>query len=438
VPGEQPALLAALGERLLGGGALPDLAIHRDDHMFRFILGHHHGQRGLALVDYFRSGWSAAQVALQVLAWRFGPGLGAIRLLDFAAGFGRVTRFYLRQLPASRVWVSDIFPEAVEFQRRRLGVHGFASNAEPGELRCGDRFDAVVVSSLFSHLPQLSFQAWLARLGALVAPGGVLLVSVHDQVVLPPNGELSEGFCFQEGSEIPELGGDYGATWVDEEFMARAVAAATGGAGAYLRLPRALWSYQDLYVIAPDGALPVATLPFRPEPLGYLDDCELSADGRRLKVRGWAADHSGPGIAEVRLQIGRAAAASCRPSSHRPDVSDFLRRPVAEPTGWSCTLEAPQAFGPDDLLSVTAVSRSGATFLIHLGAVEPACGHVRLLQQQEARRQLARELATSREESAALELRLRRLQEHVATMEASRFWKLRELWWRGRRAVGRG
>jgi SAM-dependent methyltransferase len=434
--------VAVLGERLLDGGGLPDLAIHRDDHMFRFLLGYHQEQREFALVDYFRSGCSAARAALQVLAWQFGPGLGAIRLLDFAAGYGRVTRFYLPQVPASRVWVADIFSQAVEFQRRRLGVHGFASSADPGELRCAERFDAVVASSLFSHLPHRSFEPWLARLAGLVAPGGVLLVSVHDQGVLPPDRELADGFCFQEGSEIPELGGDYGVTWVDESFVARTVAAATGGAGAYLRLPRALWSYQDLYVIAPDGDLPAAPLPFRAEPLGQLYDCELSADGRRLKVRGWAVDHSGPGIAEVRLQIGRAAAVSCRPLSHCPDVSDFLRRPVEEPTGWSCTLEAPQAFAADDLLSVTAVSRSRATFLIHLGAVEPTCCHLRLLQQQGARRELARELATSREESAcqvaALELRVRRLEEHVATMEASRFWKLRELWWRGRRALGWG
>ncbi|HVS02889.1 MAG TPA: class I SAM-dependent methyltransferase, partial [Thermoanaerobaculia bacterium] len=113
----------------------PAREIAAGDFMLRFFLEHRHGHRDLALVDYFQSGWSLARTLRQVLAWRWGEHLPG-RVLDFACGFGRGTRYLVRLLPAETVTVADIFAEAVAFQRQLLGVRGFVSAADPGVVRC--------------------------------------------------------------------------------------------------------------------------------------------------------------------------------------------------------------------------------------------------------------------------------------------------------------
>src|SRR5947209_956048 len=89
-------LLSAFQSDVLQGRALPRTAIHPDDHMLRFFMGHHWEHRETAWFDYFRSGWSAARTVHRLLLWHFGERTRSIRLLDFASGFGRVMRFLVR------------------------------------------------------------------------------------------------------------------------------------------------------------------------------------------------------------------------------------------------------------------------------------------------------------------------------------------------------
>lgn len=430
--------MAVLTRRLLGDAPPPPLEIHRDDHMFRFLLEHHKGFRELALVDYFRSGWSVARLLRQILEWRFGVQQRSIRLLDFASGFGRCTRFYVASQPASRIWVSDIFPEAVTFQRQLLGVQGFASTAEPEALRCDLRFDTIMVASLFSHLPRESFVPWLSRLIELVAPGGLLLVSVDDEALLPPDRRLVDGFCFQASPEIQGLDpGVYGVSWVTEGFMADAIATASGGRGpaAWWRLPRALWSYQDLYVIAPDGDRPSTPLEIHAEPVGALYDCSLGLDGNSLAVSGWAAGLAGSSIQRVEVSLDGISETSCAPQTTSESVERFLGRSSGQPVEWACTLASPRPIPPDALLTVEAVSTIGERFLVHLGSVESTQLYLRCLQEAAKARRLEE---TLQEERLGKDGVIHELETRLAAMEASRFWQLRDLWWGARRAMGLG
>jgi SAM-dependent methyltransferase len=241
---------------VLAGAPLPCTAIHLDDSMLRFFVERRHGHRERALVDYFRTGLAAARAIETLVQWWFGAARPGIRMLDFASGYGRITRFLVQRQAADRLWVADLVADAVEFQRRCFGVGGLVSTADPMELPCDESFDCIVVSSLFSHLPPASFAAWLRRLAALLRPGGLLLFSVHDVSLRPLFGKppldaealaRSGGIHYESDSEIPGLQG-YGSTWVDETFVHRAVAEASGGAGC-VRLPRALSSFHDYYAV---------------------------------------------------------------------------------------------------------------------------------------------------------------------------------------------
>src|SRR5258706_6729105 len=249
-------LLADLG---LAPGEI-DLAVDSRDEMLEFLLRANRGDRDSALFQYFWSGSSIAGSLVQVLRWRFGgvSDLGRVQsLLDFASGYGRVTRFLVRAVPAARVWVADVYAGGVRFQAERFGVHGVVSAIRPEDFACAERFDVILVTSLFTHLPQERFVDWLRVLLGLLNPGGLLAFSAHSPEVLPAGEEMpANGFLFAPTSESGSLDTcDYGSTWVTADFVHSALEQATGpGArGASLdRIERALCNFQDLYLVVPE------------------------------------------------------------------------------------------------------------------------------------------------------------------------------------------
>jgi SAM-dependent methyltransferase len=121
---------------------------------------------------YFDSGRQIWMTVRQILSWRFGSPRACGRFLDFASGYGRLTRHIVAELPKESVWVSDIYAEGVAFQERTFGVKGIVSRSDPKDLGFETTFDCILVSSLFTHLPAARFSGWLRRLGAALSPGG--------------------------------------------------------------------------------------------------------------------------------------------------------------------------------------------------------------------------------------------------------------------------
>ncbi len=441
-PGDS-RLLAAFRADVLHGAPLPCTAIHPDDSMLRFFLERRHGHRARAVVDYFRTGHSAARAIETLLQWWFGERRPSIRLLDFASGYGRMTRFLVQRQAPEPLWVSDLFPAAVEFQRQRFGVDGFVSSAEPAELACEETFDCIVTSSLFSHLPPATFAAWLRRLVALLRPDGLLLFSVHDVSLRPLFGkapltaaELARcgGIHFESDSEIPDLQG-YGTTWVDELFVRRIVAAA--GVAACVRLPRALSSFQDYYAVG--RAAPAQPPPQVAEPIGYLEGAARADDGRAIALRGWAHDLFGAGLDAVEIRIGGAKLAACAVEHSRPDVAAFFGEAHLR-AGWTVTVDTSDAGALDGnaMISVQALSRSGIAHLIHLGSVEGTELGLRLDEEHTRRERSDAAAAAANAAARAAAASEEELASELARMRSSRFWRLRDAWWRLKSALGAG
>ena len=211
---------------------------------------------------YFQGGeWNAAEIAAVVREHGF-PIADARSVLEFACGWGRVTRHLVHLMDRSRLTVSDVDPAAVQFVCRKLGVGGFPSAIDPHDLRHDDRYDLVLIVSLFSHLPLADWGPWLDRLGRLLHPGGTLAFStlgMHAFDVNVPDvergafEEVAEGFFYRAANETRgRLGTDhYGLAYVADgrvrdlvgrHFPGRMVAAC----------PRALNGFQDVYVVERD------------------------------------------------------------------------------------------------------------------------------------------------------------------------------------------
>lgn len=442
-----PAVAAFLEASGVDPSAI-DLAVDTRDEMLGWARWAHHGCRQLALVNYFRSGLSASRLLHQLLAWRFGDG-GPRDILDFASGFGRVTRFLAAAHPPERLTVAEIDRDAVEFQRSRFGVRGVISPPRPDRLALGGPFDCVLALSLFSHLPEATFEPWLRRMVGLVAPGGLLAFSVHDEAVMLPGRTMPpSGLYFEEVSESASLDRQqYGSSWVTEGFVAAALRAAAGGRASYKRLPRALWHSQDVYVVVPEPESALATLSPRLEPEGYLERCEVDGRGR-LQLAGWAAaEGASDGALRVRISLGDATW-TVPVDERRDDVEAVVGR-RGRVSGWRASPALEVEPRSDEMLVIGVVAGSGSPEVIHASSLEVATLYTSLARDRarlsELTAALDRETAALRgvrqalgHEHARVEALDRRvhelgweahvLQSRLAGMEASRFWKLRTLW----------
>src|SRR5436305_2707952 len=440
-PDETSPLVAALLSDLgIAPGTL-ELAIDARDEMLGFLVGSCEGDRDRARFGSFRSGASIADSLGQVLRWRFGS-LGRVgKILDFASGYGRVTRFLVRDVPPERVWVADVYADGVRFQEERLGVHGLVSAIRPEDFVCAERFDAILVTSLFTHLPEERFVAWLRVLLGLLTPGGMLVFRAHSPEVLPPGVPSPEtGIHFQETSESGSLAkSDYGSTWVTEEFVRLRLDRAIGPGASLHRIERGLCNFQDLYLALPERGVDFAGLDFQGEPQLSLERARLEDGGNRLDLGGWVAVRSGAihGI-EAMLDGERlAAVAGLEP---RPDVAAFLGSERHLRSGWDLACPLPPGTSRTSaVLRLRVVDGRGRPQPLWAGSIESAL----LAGSRQEGERLFRELwqsqdllAEERARAAVATVEAEALRVRIQAMEASRFWKIRNAWFAVKRWLG--
>jgi SAM-dependent methyltransferase len=428
------ALLAAAG---IGRGEVVRTIDERDE-MVAFLARMARGDRDRADLAYFQTGLNIASSLLQIVRWRFGSLQKVGSLLDFASGYGRISRFLAREIPPDRLWVSDIYDEALTFQSQHLGVQTLPSSLDPQRFAPAERFDVILVTSLFSHLPTRLFTAWLDALAALLTPGGLLVFSVHGEDILPPGETLpEEGLLFQEISESGSLStGDYGSTWVSEAFVRRSIEqVARGASWTAHRLRRALCNYQDLWVVVP-GEPPAMPLEYRWDPMLAFEELKVLPEGA-MRISGWCGTLGGAFPRAVQVQVGDAPAIRFPLEGPRPDVAAQLGQRF-ESSGWGglLALQAPLSFTTP--LAVSVEDDQGALETVLISTLEGALLdgsrlEVSYLEHVVAAEQASR-TAAARQAAAVIAERERQ----IAWMESSRFWKLRNRWFALKSAFGAG
>ncbi|MET0229449.1 MAG: class I SAM-dependent methyltransferase [Rhodanobacteraceae bacterium] len=309
-------------------------AIHPDDPMLLHSLAEHR-DAGAALSQYFQIALQQHAAAMQILHGAFGADLASIDALDFACGHGRLLRFLSLSLPRGRIYASDLQADAVAFVRDTFGVNALASDPDPARFEPGRRFDFIWVASLFSHLPEPLFHAWLARLVALLTPRGVLAFSVRDAGLLPHGSAMPHsGVLYTAESENAHLATDiYGTTYASEAFVRGAVRDAAGDDRACVRLPRALANEQDLYVVGGSRERELGALAgFRRGPWGWVDIRKI--DRGELHLEGWAASLDDGAVDQIEIEID-GESAICHLSIARPDVAAAFGDARLANAGWS-------------------------------------------------------------------------------------------------------
>jgi SAM-dependent methyltransferase len=123
-----------------------------------------------------------------------GPLAAAERVLDFGCGWGRILRFFLKDLDAGRLWGIDTREKMIEVCRRTIpGAHFERAGPWPPAPMADASVDFVYAFSVFSHLSEEMHDAWLREFHRILKPGGLLVVSTRNRQFI----DVCEGFRAQ-------------------------------------------------------------------------------------------------------------------------------------------------------------------------------------------------------------------------------------------------
>ena len=313
--------------------------IHADDEMYLYSLKNLNGDRDAACVRYYSLGKRIFDAVKQIVEWHFKTFDNLSSFLDFACGYGRFTRFLLQELTPDRIWVSDLYPEAVKFQMEQFGVNGIFSTEYPADYTLDRKFDCILASSFFSHVPEITFATWLEKLYSLLAPNGILIFSVHDIALMLPVEVAVNGIYFTPQSESKSLNKQlYGTTYVSEEFVSQVINQTLGEEAKFIRIEKGLCGNQDLYVIFNNKYRSFSNLNFSYHPDGRVDYCNFTQTGE-LELSGWAADFNQDSrIEDIQIIVNDRILQRGLPYFERPDVAEYFHQSDAIHSGWLCYL----------------------------------------------------------------------------------------------------
>jgi len=346
------------------------IEIHPADQMLNHSLFHHRDANA-AFSQYYNVGLQQFSAAQQVLELLFPQQREHLQLLDFACGYGRLLRFMSQYMPRSNLFASEIQTDALAYVKDTFKVQTIASHSDPDNFHPDTQFDVIWVASLFSHLPQQLFSAWLKRLTECLKPDGVLCFSVHDACLVPEGHEFptEEGYLFWPQSENADLDTRlYGTTYVNERFVKGIIADVCGPEQRYYRLPRALAHEQDIYLVTGSAGRELGALAqFRRGPWGWVDERSLSAEGL-LYLRGWAASIDDGALKHIHITVN-GTQVLCPTGKIREDVARVFADPRLSTSGWELSYQLPNQC---DIarIEVTASTERGEYALLYTGDLQ--------------------------------------------------------------------
>jgi hypothetical protein len=130
-----------------------DQTVHEEDFLFRFCAGLPHLQgEGKALAYYLATGRDSALRLRGLILDHVGR--EDVSLLEFAAGYGCVTRHLRDALPQADITACDIHNAAVRFIEDQFGIDAIGSISDPDKFSLDRKFDVVFALSFFSHMPK--------------------------------------------------------------------------------------------------------------------------------------------------------------------------------------------------------------------------------------------------------------------------------------------
>ncbi|MCL2925404.1 MAG: class I SAM-dependent methyltransferase, partial [Trichodesmium sp. MAG_R04] len=344
-----------------------NIIIHPQDEMYIYALKNTEGRKDEALLRYFSNGKRILDAIKQIVKWYFNGFENISSFLDFASGYGRFSRFLLQEIPSNKIWVSDIYPEAVEFQKQQFGVEGIISTNYPENYKINQKFDCIFACSFFSHTPQKTFTRWLEKLYSSLTENGILIFSTHDLslMTIETDVEAEEIHFTPESESLFLKTEDYGVTYVGEKWVGKVIQKVTQGKAKWHRIKKGLCGYHDLYIIwnkeveknskKKVGEEIDKLLNFHCHPDGGCQKIKMAVTGD-IYLEGWAADiNPEEKVEKISFLINGKEVGSCFPN-YEMQTQTYK---------WSCIINT-QNLSVDDIILVKIINNFNLERIVNI------------------------------------------------------------------------
>ena len=106
--------------------------------------------------------------------------IGKATILDFGCGWGRILRFFLRDVPRNQLYGVDQSAEAIDACTASFkGCNFKLIEPDPPIPVRENHFDLIYLFSVFSHVPEAMHLMWLQEFQRLLKPGGILIATTR-------------------------------------------------------------------------------------------------------------------------------------------------------------------------------------------------------------------------------------------------------------------
>lgn len=112
--------------------------------------------------------------------------------LDFGCGWGRLIRFFLKDIDASGLWGIDCLKDMIGLcKTQNLRCNFEVSEIMPPSRFGSNTFDLVYLYSVFSHLSEEAHLAWLKEFARILKPGGMVVATTRPKAFIEHCHDLS-------------------------------------------------------------------------------------------------------------------------------------------------------------------------------------------------------------------------------------------------------
>jgi ubiquinone/menaquinone biosynthesis C-methylase UbiE len=102
------------------------------------------------------------------------------KILDFGCGWGRIIRFFLKDIKAENLHGIDVDPSMIGFCKELFPYGNFSTGKPlpPAELP-DESMDIIYAYSVFSHLSEPAHLQWIGEFSRILKPGGLLVATTQ-------------------------------------------------------------------------------------------------------------------------------------------------------------------------------------------------------------------------------------------------------------------
>jgi SAM-dependent methyltransferase len=102
------------------------------------------------------------------------------KLLDFGVGWGRIARFFLRELPLENIRGVDVMDEFVQICKQTFRSENFTvCTPFPPTQIPNQSISHIVGYSVFSHLSEKACSSWMQEFHRVLKPGGIIALTTR-------------------------------------------------------------------------------------------------------------------------------------------------------------------------------------------------------------------------------------------------------------------